>query len=1093
LKKYKLMTRTRYLLRSLKYYYKQHLALLLGTIISTAVLTGALIIGDTVSHSLKSLADKRLGPIDYALQSGERFITDGLTKRLTGLVDIRASSILHLQSTIIEPDQDIRIHSAQIFGVDSSFLFFSNYTIGKFEGDGAMISENVARRLNINPGQEILIKVRNVDAIPVQTPFSVEKAPTISIRLPVSKILNDEEFGRFSLLSDQKAPYNVFVNKTLLQAQCNLKGRSNLLIIDADEEVISADDLNEALRHAFLPEDASLRMDTLSGGQMIEISSDRIFIDQSIQESFEKLGADKMLTYLVNAINMDGKSTPYSFVSGLRPARLPYPLNDDEVILNRWCADDLNARPGDTVLLEYFTIGPYRQLETRKKAFVVKGVEATEGPLFRKDLMPQFPGLSDAESCSEWNTGIPIDLDRIRDKDEDYWENYRGTPKVILRYDIAAELWGNVYGKSTAMRIPSSETKKIHDYFGELVAPLELGLVISDVRQSGLDAAANGVDFGELFLSLSFFVIVSGILLIILLYSLNLLSRRQEIERLSALGFSRLSVFRIFFSEILVTVIAGNLLGVFLGIGYNSLILKGLNGLWQDAVRTNALEVYVYPRTLAIGFIAGTLIALLTVYFILRQNLRRKTQLQQIISTPKKSRTIWYLIAWILFGSSILYLVYSIVVGHFTASSSFMAMGAVLIISLLIFYWLYLGRVASNQPKAPTVHLLAISYLSRNRKRSILVISLLAFGIFSVLVTGMNRKTFYGTETENASGTGGYLYWMETAFPLVADPGSEKGKELYGFEDETLVDSLEFLPLLTIGGDDASCLNLNQVQNPTLLGIDPSLPSKRGSFSFTTLIEEDASEDPWMALENEYAEGVIPAFVDQTVITWGLMKSVGDTLLYQDEFGDDLNVIIAGGLGNTIFQGNVLISQDNMLKYFPSVPGAKICLIDGDPEKAKEISALIDRYFQDYGVDYSTSYARLDEFNSVNNTYLNVFLVLGALGLLIGTVGFGIVLYRNRVERRSERAMMAALGIKASQIKAMLRREHLILLFSGTLIAIAGTTVASIPSLMSAAFSMPYLFIIGVLGLIVLSGLFWIYLFSGWGDRENVISFLRKE
>ena len=38
--------------QSLKYYKKQHLAVLAGTMISTAVLTGALIVGDSVRMSL---------------------------------------------------------------------------------------------------------------------------------------------------------------------------------------------------------------------------------------------------------------------------------------------------------------------------------------------------------------------------------------------------------------------------------------------------------------------------------------------------------------------------------------------------------------------------------------------------------------------------------------------------------------------------------------------------------------------------------------------------------------------------------------------------------------------------------------------------------------------------------------------------------------------------------------------------------------------------------------------------------------------------------------------------------------------------------
>jgi len=44
----------------------------------------------------------------------------------------------------------------------------------------------------------------------------------------------------------------------------------------------------------------------------------------------------------------------------------------------------------------------------------------------------------------------------------------------------------------------------------------------------------------------------------------------------------------------------------------------------------------------------------------------------------------------------------------------------------------------------------------------------------------------------------------------------------------------------------------------------------------------------------------------------------------------------------------------------------------------------------------------------VQNTYLNTFQVLGALGLLLGSAGLGVVVLRNVLERRAELAAMLA-------------------------------------------------------------------------------------
>ena len=59
--------------RSLAYLWQINLAVLLGVIIATAVITGALIVGDSVRGSLKHLVLSRLGGIDYALISSRFF------------------------------------------------------------------------------------------------------------------------------------------------------------------------------------------------------------------------------------------------------------------------------------------------------------------------------------------------------------------------------------------------------------------------------------------------------------------------------------------------------------------------------------------------------------------------------------------------------------------------------------------------------------------------------------------------------------------------------------------------------------------------------------------------------------------------------------------------------------------------------------------------------------------------------------------------------------------------------------------------------------------------------------------------------------
>jgi putative ABC transport system permease protein len=86
-----------------------------------------------------------------------------------------------------------------------------------------------------------------------------------------------------------------------------------------------------------------------------------------------------------------------------------------------------------------------------------------------------------------------------------------------------------------------------------------------------------------------------------------------------------------------------------------------------------------------------------------------------------------------------------------------------------------------------------------------------------------------------------------------------------------------------VEGDDASCLNLNRISQPAILGVEPEMLHDR--FTFATKMKEIGETDLWLALNQQFEDGTIPAIADQTVIQWGLGMKVGDILLYQNEIG----------------------------------------------------------------------------------------------------------------------------------------------------------------------------------------------------------------
>src|SRR4051812_40114834 len=63
-------------LRNLRFHWRGHLAVLLGVALGSAVLTGALLVGDSLRGSLQDRADRQRCGVEYALLSPKFFNAD---------------------------------------------------------------------------------------------------------------------------------------------------------------------------------------------------------------------------------------------------------------------------------------------------------------------------------------------------------------------------------------------------------------------------------------------------------------------------------------------------------------------------------------------------------------------------------------------------------------------------------------------------------------------------------------------------------------------------------------------------------------------------------------------------------------------------------------------------------------------------------------------------------------------------------------------------------------------------------------------------------------------------------------------------------
>ena len=89
---------------------------------------------------------------------------------------------------------------------------------------------------------------------------------------------------------------------------------------------------------------------------------------------------------------------------------------------------------------------------------------------------------------------------------------------------------------------------------------------------------------------------------------------------------------------------------------------------------------------------------------------------------------------------------------------------------------------------------------------------------------------------------------------------------------------------------------------------------------------------------------------------------------------------------------------------------------------------------------------RLRGFRAIENTYLATFQTLGLLGLLLGTLGLGILILRNVLERSGELAALSACGFRRARLGAMLLYEHGFLLLAGEGIGSVAALIAVAPA-----------------------------------------------
>ncbi len=561
-----------------------------------------------------------------------------------------------------------------------------------------------------------------------------------------------------------------------------------------------------------------------------------------------------------------------------------------------------------------------------------------------------------------------------------------------------------------------------------------------------------------------------------LFFKLGIEQRAREIGTLQAIGFSDNGIRRLFLAEGILLAVIGSLLGLLGAIGYAALLMHGLRTWWVDAVGTTSLTLHVSWMWLAIGAVGGILAAIVCIFFTLRR--LGKTSTRSLLAgslvteeSPRKGTKVQKgAFVAILSSVSGVALLLAASFQLIPQTAGFFGGGVVLLVAGVSFLSNWLKRKERKAIQGTgwwTIARLGFRNATYRPGRTVLCITLIASAAFIIVAVDSFRRSG-AAATDRKSGTGGFPIIAESLLPVVHDANTPEGREALNLnnsnEDASLKD-LKVMNLRVRPGDDTSCLNLYQPRNPKIVAPPEAfIRDNRFTFGSTLAASNEEKENPWLLLDRQFENGVVPVIGDANSLTYVLHLKVGEELVIDHATGP-LRLLIVGALSDSIFQSELLMSEKNFLRLFPDQEGYRMFLLEGG--NPQQVASVLEESLSDFGFDVVSTEERLANYHRVENTYLSTFQMLGGLGLALGTLGMAAVLLRNVFERRRELALLRAVGYNSSHFAAMVITENVLMLCCGLAVGFVCALLAIAPVLFERGGRLPN-FSLGLLLLAVL-------------------------
>jgi ABC-type antimicrobial peptide transport system permease subunit len=899
---------------SLVHHARLNFALALGVAAGTAVLTGALLVGDSVRESLRRLTLERLGPVEAVLVTDrffdESFVAD-VTSDESWPDSTRAFPVIVLGATVERPtdpnrpDEPIsRVGQVNVYGIPDDFFAQSPETSGLTMPSGsAVVNDALHGDLQAELGGEIIVRLPEISQVPRDSALAAKTNTVRSLRVTLAGVAPDRSMADLRLNPQQQTARNLFLPLRDLQRAIGLydrqagQGSVNAVFVTNKENAVLSPEVVAALNAKLAPSltDYGLDLEKTEHGFFL-LTSRRLLVDPSAVEAASKAFPDDrvqpVMTYLANTIALGDKEIPYSTITGVDP-RVEPPLGpmttaageplaelpDDGIALTSWAAEDLGAAVGDEIRIEFFDPeSTHGQVTSHEETFRLVAILPLAGLIEDKRWTPEFPGITDSLTIADWEPPFPFDEGRVRDKDERYWEAYGATPKAFVSLQTAQRLFGSRFGDVSSLRIAAEEDATVESVADKLegqIQPADLGFAFRAIKAEQLAASSGATPFDLLFFGFSMFIIAAAVLLVALLFRLSVEGRAREIGVQLASGLSIKRVRGLLVSEALIVSLIGGAVGVAIGIGYAWLMIWALRSplFWQSAVGTPYLELFVgfnNIHTLVIGYLSGVLVCLGVIWFSTRR--LRQASVPRLLSGQTSSEDrrvtgpsrIGQAIALLCLIGAVSLVPLGMKLDAMAQAGAFFGSGALVLTALLILIRSSLRGAGRRTVGFQSAALVRLAYrnAARNAARSVLTIGLVASATFLIVAISAFHLDSGLMAIEKTSGNGGFRLIGQTDQPVfrpmnVSDFSSP---DLAAFEwnlqDEELaaLQNVQVASLRFRPGDDSSCLNLYQTDSPLVLGVPQSFIERGGwAFSGSLASQYGVEDNPWALLSQPRA------------------------------------------------------------------------------------------------------------------------------------------------------------------------------------------------------------------------------------------------